>query len=92
LSSNGKFLYASNRGHDSIVIYEVAEDGALKLLGFEPTKGATPRNFTLSPNEDFLLVANKDANNIVSFKRDAASGGLEYVSTVDAPAPVCLLF
>jgi 6-phosphogluconolactonase len=92
LSSNGKFLYASNRGHDSIVIYEVQEDGTLKLKGFESTKGATPRNFTFSPDEDFLLVANKDANNIVSFKRDAQTGELEFVSSVEAPAPVCLLF
>lgn len=92
LSSNGKFLYASNRGHNSIVIYAVNDDGTLELVGFESTQGATPRNFTLSPDEDYLLVANKDANNIVSFKRDGSTGTLKHVSTVAAPAPVCLLF
>ena len=92
LSSDGAFLYASNRGHDSIVIYKVNADGTLALVGFESTQGATPRNFTFSPDEDFLLVANKDANNIVSFKRNVETGTLEHVSTVEAPAPVCLLF
>lgn len=93
ISSDGRFLYASNRGHNSIAIYKVNDKtGELKLLVNELVKGNWPRNFTLSPNEDFLLVANQYSNNIVSFKRNQKTGLLTFVSEVDAPAPVCLLF
>lgn len=92
LSSDGKFLYASNRGHDSIVIYQVARDGTLSLIGHESTGGKHPRNFVLSPNEEYLLVANQDTDNIVSFRRDPDSGKLTYISEIEAPNPVCLLF
>ena len=93
ISKDGKFLYASNRGHDSIVIYKVnAENGSLKLVGFEPVLGRNPRNFSLSSRDKFLLVANQDTNNIVSFKRDEITGKLTFVSEIFAPKPVCILF
>lgn len=92
LSADGQFLYASNRGHDSIVIFKVGKDGHLEHVGFESTRGATPRNFTLSPDGAFLLVANQEGNNIVSFKRDSERGTLSFVSSIEAPNPVCLLF
>ena len=93
ISKDGKFLYASNRGHESIVIYEVnPENGTLKTIGCEPVLGKNPRNFSLSPDEKYLLVANQDTNNIVSFKRDAITGKLTFVSEVAAPMPVCILF
>ena len=70
ISSDGKFVYASNRGHNSIAIFEVnVNNGSLKIIGHESTKGDTPRNFSLSPDGDFLLVANQLTNNIVAFKR-----------------------
>jgi 6-phosphogluconolactonase len=93
ITNDGKFLYASNRGHESIVIYKVnSENGALTLVGFDSVLGKHPRNFSLSPDEKFLLVANQDTNNIVSFKRNLETGMLTFVSEVYAPKPVCILF
>ncbi len=92
ISKDGKFLYGSNRGHNSIVIFEVQENGALKLVGHESTRGDHPRNFSLSPDDKFLLVANKNTNNIVSFKRDSVTGMLTFVDEIKAPSPVCILF
>jgi 6-phosphogluconolactonase len=93
ISSDGKFLYASNRGHNSIVIYDVnAGNGSLSLLGHQPTYGDGPRNFALSPDDNFLLVANQHTNNIVSFKRDKTTGLLTEVDQTDAPTPVCIVF
>jgi len=93
ISSDGKFLYASNRGHNSIVIFEVnTEDGSLTLVGHESTRGDGPRNFSLSPDENFLLVANQLTNNIVSYKRNKATGLLEFINEIEAPTPVCILF
>ena len=93
IAADGKFLYASNRGHNSIVIYSVdTETGELKLLAHEPTRGETPRNFSLSPGDRFLLVANQTTNTVVSFQRDPNSGLLTYVDQIAAPAPVCILF
>ena len=93
ISKDGKFLYASNRGHNSIAIYRVnRSDGSLELLGHESTRGDWPRNFTLSPDNSFLLVANQRGNSIISFKRDKKTGTLEYVDEIQAPSPVCLLF
>lgn len=93
VSSDGKFLYASNRGHNSIVIYEInASDGSLKLIGHESTRGDGPRNFSLSPDENYLLVANQLTNNIVSYKRDKNTGLLKFVHEIEAPTPVCILF
>jgi len=93
ISSDGKFVYASNRGHNSIAIYGVNPlDGSLNLIAHESTLGKGPRNFTLSPDENYLLVANQYTNNIVSFKRDKSTGMLNYVDQTDAPTPVCILF
>ena len=92
ISNDGKFLYASNRGHNSLAIFSVEADGSLELLGHESTRGDWPRNFALSPDNDFLLVANQHSDNIVSFKRDAESGRLDYISKIHAHTPVCILF
>ncbi|QLG46335.1 lactonase family protein [Costertonia aggregata] len=93
ISSDGKFLYASNRGDNSIVIYKInAVNGGLTVLGHESVHGEWPRNFSLSPDESHLLVANQYSNNIVSFKRDKKTGLLNYISEVEAPSPVCILF
>lgn len=93
ISNDGKFLYASNRGHNSIVIYKVDEaTGTLTLVGFESVKGKNPRNFSLTPDNKFLLVANQDTNNIISFKRDKNTGKLSFVDEIKASKPVCILF
>ncbi|MGO4912010.1 lactonase family protein [Leeuwenhoekiella sp. W20_SRS_FM14] len=92
ISQDGKFVYASNRGHDSISILEVQEDGSLKLVANEPTRGKDPRNFQITPDEKYIIVANQNGNNLVSYKRDSITGLLTYVAQVTAPAPVCILF
>ncbi len=93
LSKDGRFLYASNRGHNSIAIFSVNDtDGSLTMIGTESTKGDSPRNFQLAMNDKFLVVANQKSDNIVCFKRDSKTGVLTYVSQITAPAPVCLLF
>jgi len=93
LSSDGKFLYGSNRGHNSIAIFSVAETGKLERIGVEPVHGEWPRNFTLSPDEKFLLVANKDTDNIAIFSRDAKTGMLTYTGNqMSLSKPVCLKF
>lgn len=93
ISKDGKFLYASNRGHESIAIFKVnTNNGALKIVDYQTVLGKHPRNFSFSPDEDFLLVANQDTDNIVSFKRDKTSGKLTFVDEIAAPMPVCILF
>ncbi|WP_299017738.1 lactonase family protein [uncultured Polaribacter sp.] len=93
ITKDGLFLYASNRGHESIAIFEVnTADGSLKTVGYENVRGEHPRNFSLSPNEDFLVVANQDTDNIISFKRDEKTGKLIFVDEIKAPIPVCILF
>lgn len=93
ISDEGKFVYASNRGHNSIAIYSVNPDsGKLLLLGHEPTRGETPRNFSLSPDSRFLLVANQTTNSISSFQRDPLTGLLTFIDQTEAFAPVCILF
>ncbi len=93
ISGDGKFLYASNRGHNSIAIYNVnIETGELTFVAHESTKGKSPRNFSLSPNDEFLVVANQLTNNIISFKRDSNTGLITYIDEVECAAPVCILF
>ncbi len=76
-SPDGKFLYASNRGHDSLVIYAVdAQTGKLTLVGHELTRGKHPRNFRMDAKGEYVFVANRDNDNVVVFKRDAATGKL----------------
>ena len=93
LSNDGRFLYASNRGHNSIAIFSVTEEGKLSLIHNEPVQGDWPRNFTLSPDGEFLLVANRRSNNIVTFKVDTESGLLTYSGNqTPISQPVCLVF
>jgi 6-phosphogluconolactonase len=92
ISSDGKFVYASNRGHNSIAVLKVNDDGSLRLLGNKGCGGEGPRNFALSPDENYILVANQHTNNIVTLKRDQITGLLKYVSQAEAPTPVCILF
>ncbi len=93
ITNDGKFLYASNRGNNSIAIFKVAaESGKLIAKGHVSTRGNWPRNFALTPDDNFLVVANRRSNNITSFKRNAETGSLEYLNQIKAPEPVCILF
>ena len=94
VSPNGRFLYCSNRGHDSIAIFKIdPSKGALTALGHESTRGRTPRNFAIDPTGTFLLVANQKSDNIVVFRLDKKTGRPRATGQVtQVPAPVCLKF
>jgi 6-phosphogluconolactonase len=93
VSPDGKFLYGSNRGHDSIAAFAInGQTGQLTPTGHTPTGGKWPRNFTLDPSGRFLLVANQHTNNVVVYRRDAKTGKLTAAGQpVEVPAPVCVL-
>ncbi len=76
VAPSGKFVYASNRGHDSIAVFSVAPDGKLALVGHQPVMGQTPRHFQVEASGELLLVANQNSNNVVTFRIDAATGTL----------------
>jgi 6-phosphogluconolactonase len=91
---NGKYLYTSNRGHDSIALFSIdSKSGTLTLVEHVPTQGKTPRSFEIDPAGKFLLVANQDTSNIVAFRIDPNSGRLTKTGqTLHVPSPVCLKF
>ncbi len=91
---SGKFLFVSNRGHDSIALFSTdSKTGGLTLVDTFSTQGKTPRNFAIDPTGKFLLVANQDTNTIVFFRIDPNSGRLTPTGqTLRVPAPVCLKF
>ena len=93
LSPDGKFLYVSNRGHESITIFSVREDGQLNFVGSESVRGSWPRNFTLSVDGRFLIVADQKSKDLVVFRRDAKTGLLTFLykqSTMATPSCVKL--
>ncbi len=93
ISSDGKFLYASNRGHNSLAIFSVSEEGNLQLLTTTSVEGDWPRNFTLSPDEKYLLVANQKSDNITVFSRDNETGLISFTENeVKLSKPVCVKF
>ena len=93
VSNDGRFLYASNRGPNTIAVFSIDQSsGTIKLIASESTRGKMPRNFSLTPNQNYLVVANQDSNNLVAFKRDIKTGLLTFVHEVSAPKPVCILF
>ncbi len=92
---DGRFLYASNRGDfNSIAMYAIhPKNGRLQFLGTQSTKGTTPRNFVIDPTGKFLLVANQDSDNIVTFKINQTTGLLEDTGLeLEVFTPVCLKF
>jgi 6-phosphogluconolactonase len=90
---SGDFLYGSNRGHNSIAIFDIEPgDGSLRNLGYESTRGKTPRNFAIDPSGKFLLAANQDSDTIAVFRVNSVNGLLTFISQVDVPAPVCIKF
>jgi 6-phosphogluconolactonase len=90
----GKFLYASNRGHDSIAMYAIDETtGKLTFLGTEPTRAKTPRHFTIAPGGRHLLAAGQDSGTVTVFAIDPTTGKLTFTGeSIAVPAPVCILF
>ena len=92
LSPDGKFLYASNRGDaNSIAVFSVGANGRLQLKGIQSTLGVHPRNFMIDPTGAYLLVANRDSDVVVIFKRSAKTGLLRDTGKrIEVPKPVCL--
>ncbi len=91
---SGKFLYGSNRGHNSIVLFSVnPESGKVKLVEHTSTEGSTPRNFAIDPTGKYLFAANQRTGNIVLFRIDSDSGHLTPTGeSVELDTPVCIKF
>lgn len=91
---SGKFLYASNRGHDSLAVFAVNRTtGLLQFVEHAPTQGTTPRHFALDPSGDWLLAENQASDNVVVFKVNRRTGALTPTGqVVEVPSPVCAVF
>lgn len=94
VSADGRYLYASNRGFDSIAVFAIdAQSGALTPVEFAPSLGRTPRFFALTPNQRFLFALNEDSDSIVSLAVDAESGQLADTGfSIATGSPVCMVF
>ncbi len=94
VSPDGRFVYGSNRGHDSIAVFKTDEKtGKIELIEIVSTGGKTPRNFAIDPGGNFLLAANQNSGNIVTFRIDQKTGKLKNTGNeAKVPAPVCLKF
>jgi 6-phosphogluconolactonase len=90
---SGKWVFASNRGHDTIAVFKVdPASGKLTAAGEYPTGGKEPRHFALDPSGNFLLAENQNTNSIAVLRVDLATGALTQVSKADVASPVCLAF
>ncbi|HUS04716.1 MAG TPA: lactonase family protein [Bryobacteraceae bacterium] len=91
---SGKFLYGSNRGHDSIAVFSIdPRKGTLTAIEHVSTQGKTPRNFGIDPTGSFLIAANQDSDKLVVFRIDQKTGRLTPTGqTLDVPMPVCVKF
>lgn len=94
ISNDGRFVYSSNRGHNSIAVFEVTDEGAgLTFVQSISTEGDFPRDFDLDPTNDYLVCANQNSDNLTLYKRDEATGKLTVLEKdIYAPECVCVLF
>ena len=91
ITPDGRFLYGTNRGHDSIAIFRIGDDGRLDTVDIVPSLGKGPQNLAITPDGSLLLCANMPGNNLAVFKIDAASGRLTPVGEpVAIPSPACI--
>ncbi len=90
ITPDGRFLYGSNRGHNSLIGYEVdGQTGLLRYAGMTDCRGGVPRNFAIDPTGTYVIVANQDTDNLVVFSI-CQDGSLKYLSQTFAPTPVCV--
>lgn len=90
---NGKFLYGSNRGHDTIAVYAIGADGKITLVQNAPAEVKVPRNFNLDPTGQWLITAGQSSDNLAVFRVDQQSGKIEFTGTkLEVGAPVCVKF
>lgn len=93
VSSDGQFVYAGNRGHDSIAIFKADTGGQLSLVEIASSEGNWPRDFVLDPTEEFVVGSNQESSNLVLYKRDKETGRLTVLqSDISVPHPVCVKF
>jgi 6-phosphogluconolactonase len=93
VSPDGKYVYGSNRGHDSIAVFAAVADGTLKLVEITPAGVNQPRHFILDPSGQFLLAEGQSSNNIAVFRVNPRDGKLAKTNTgADISAPVCMQF
>lgn len=90
LNEAGTYLYASNRGHNSIAVFQVGDD-LFKQVGCYDCCGAIPRDFTITPDDRFLICANQTSDALTVFALDERKGGLRLVQTYPVPTPVCVV-
>jgi len=90
----GRFLYAANRGHDTITAFAIdAQSGRLRFIEREPIRGSWPRNFNIDPTGKWLLAAGRDSNTLAVFAINTENGQLTYTrNMVMVPTPICVLF
>ena len=94
VSKDGRFLYAGNRGHDSIAAFSIEQEtGLLSLIEITPSAGSWPRDFTLDPSGRYLVGSNQESHNLVLFARNPETGKLTKLdSEIHVPYPVCVKF
>lgn len=94
ISSDGRFLYAGNRGHNSIAVFQVTQEtGELSFVEHTSTEGDWPRDFSLDPTENFIVASNQESSNLVLYSRDKGTGKLTLLqSDITVPHPVCVKF
>jgi len=91
ITPDGRFLYGTNRGHDSIAVYRIADDGQLSLVTIQPSLGKGPQNLLITPDGQWLLCANMPGNSVVVFRLDSKSGELKAAGDpVAMPMPSCI--
>jgi 6-phosphogluconolactonase len=92
ITPNGKFLYGTNRGHDSIAAYSIADDGKLTLIGIEPSLGKGPQNLAITAGGEWLICANMPGKNVAVFAIDPTSGKLKSAGNpVEMASPSCIM-
>lgn len=91
ITPDGRYLYASNRGHDSLAVFGIEPNGSLRFIDRVSCGGKTPRNFAIDPAGEYVLVGNQDSDTIVTFLI-RADGRLDFVSETPFPTPVCIRF
>jgi 6-phosphogluconolactonase len=92
IDPSGRYLYGSNRGHDSLAIFRInTENGTLEKSGYQSVSGKWPRNFLIDPKGEYVFVVNQNSDNLVIFKLDPSTGQLEKISEFTSiPKPVCV--
>ncbi len=92
VTPDGRYLYGTNRGHDSIAVFRIGDEGRLSLVAIEPSLGKGPQNLAITPDGDWLLCANMPGTNIAVFRIDSKSGRLKLAGEPLAqPSPSCIM-